>query len=133
MTFTVVAGGAGPLNYQWRRNGGALPGATAASYTINPVNAVHAGNYDCVVSNSCGSVTSSAAALAVTVPGDANCDGAVNNFDIDAFVLAVSSGQAAWEAAYDCDYLCANDLDGDGVVTNFDIDPFVQCLQGNCP
>jgi len=67
------------------------------------------------------------------VRGDANCDGVVNNFDIDAFVLAVSSGQAAWEGVYGCGYLCANDLDGDGAVTNFDIDPFVACLQGNCP
>lgn len=64
--------------------------------------------------------------------GDANCDGLVNNFDIDAFVLALTSGQAAWESMYgdECDFLCVNDVDGNGMVNNFDIDPFVAILTG---
>lgn len=33
-TFTVVAIGAGALNYQWKKSGIAISGATAASYTI---------------------------------------------------------------------------------------------------
>ncbi|MGE0480704.1 MAG: hypothetical protein AB7Q17_09555 [Phycisphaerae bacterium] len=66
----------------------------------------------------------------VTQVGDANCDGLVNNFDIDAFVLALTGGQTAWEAAFSCNYLCANDANGDGVVNNFDIDPFVAILAG---
>jgi hypothetical protein len=60
-------------------------------------------------------------------PGDLNCDGAVNNFDIDPFVLALSD-PAAYEAAFPaCERMNA-DLDGDGLVTNFDIDPFVARL-----
>ena len=57
-----------------------------------------------------------------------NCDGHVNNFDIDPFVLAVASGQAPYEATYpDCDFMNA-DINDDGTVNNFDIDPFVGLL-----
>ncbi len=63
------------------------------------------------------------------VIGDSNCDGVVNAFDIDPFVLALSD-QAGWEASYDCDYLAANDTNQDGAVNVFDIDPFVALLSG---
>ena len=63
-------------------------------------------------------------------PCDANCDGAVSVGDIGAFVLAISGGQAAWEAAYSCDFLCATDVNNDGSVTVGDIGEFVQCLTG---
>lgn len=68
-----------------------------------------------------------------TIAGDANCDGTVNNFDIDAFVLAITDTDA-YEAAYpDCD-IDACDVNGDGTINNFDIDPFVECLTaGGCP
>ena len=55
---------------------------------------------------------------------DANCDGVVNVFDIDPFVVALTS-PAQWSATYACDLLCANDCNGDGEVNVFDIDPFV--------
>lgn len=61
--------------------------------------------------------------------GDLNCDGTVNNFDIDAFVLALTD-PAGYQAAYpDCDINLA-DINGDGAVNNFDIDPFVALLTG---
>jgi hypothetical protein len=66
-----------------------------------------------------------------TLAGDANCDGEVNFFDIDPFVLALVEGQAAWEAQYDCDYLGAIDINDSGEVDFFDIDPFVTLLVGN--
>src|SRR5439155_1654639 len=31
--------------------------------------------------------------------GDSNCDSQMNNFDIDCFVLALTQGQGAWQAA----------------------------------
>ncbi|MBL8879871.1 MAG: hypothetical protein JNG88_12190 [Phycisphaerales bacterium] len=64
---------------------------------------------------------------------DINCDGAVNNFDIDPFVLALSD-PAAYAAAHpDCDIRAA-DTNSDGVVNNFDIDDFVICVSsGGCP
>jgi hypothetical protein len=61
-------------------------------------------------------------------PGDANCDGVVSAADIDPFVIALTQGQAAYEAQFpDCAYLSA-DCNDDGVVTAADIDPFVQLL-----
>ncbi len=69
-------------------------------------------------------------AVLTPVPrGDMNCDGSVNAFDIDDFVLALTdpSGYAAARP------LCAAylaDMDDDGLVTSFDIDPFVTALTG---
>ena len=61
---------------------------------------------------------------------DSNCDGAINTFDIEPFILALTAGQAAWEATYHCDFFCANDCNGDGAVNTFDIEAFVQLLTG---
>jgi hypothetical protein len=62
--------------------------------------------------------------------GDANCDGAVNSFDIDPFVLALTDPDA-WVALYpNCDLLCVCDANEDGAVNSFDIDPFVALLTG---
>ena len=63
-TFSVVATGTG-VAYQWRFNGTAITGATSASYTLSNVAATHAGTYTVVVSNSVGSITSTAATLTV--------------------------------------------------------------------
>ena len=65
-TFTVVASGSAPLSYQWSKNGNAISGATAASYSIAGAQAGDAGSYTCVVSNSAGSATSNAAVLTIT-------------------------------------------------------------------
>ena len=65
-TFSVAAAGTSPLSYQWRRDGAAIPGATNASYTVNPTTAGDSGaSFSVVVSNSVGSVTSAAATLSV--------------------------------------------------------------------
>ena len=66
VTFTVVAGGFGSLNYQWYFNGTAISGATATNYTLTGVMAANAGNYTVVITNLYGSVTGSVAALTVT-------------------------------------------------------------------
>jgi len=63
--------------------------------------------------------------------GDANCDGSVNTFDIDPFVLALTQ-PTTWDATYSCDMLCATDCNDDGSVNTFDIDPFVICLTSGC-
>lgn len=70
--FSVVASGAAPLSYQWQFNGAAIPGAVGANYSINSAQAAHAGTYTVVVSNSGGSVASSAATLALVVPAPAS-------------------------------------------------------------
>ena len=64
-TFSVVASGTAPLAYQWRKDGQAIVGGTASSYTIASVGTLNAGSYDVVVSNMVNSSTSTAAALTV--------------------------------------------------------------------
>jgi hypothetical protein len=61
--------------------------------------------------------------------GDLNCDGVVDNFDIDPFVLALTDPEAYAAAFPDCDINNA-DTNGDGLVNNFDIDAFVALLSG---
>lgn len=64
--------------------------------------------------------------------GDLNCDGNVNNFDIDPFVLALANAESYHTLYPTCNIQNA-DVNGDGAVNNFDIDPFVQCLTSGCP
>jgi len=59
--------------------------------------------------------------------GDLNCDGVVDNFDIDPFVLALTDEPGYKQKYPDCERMLA-DINGDGVVDNFDIDPFVVLL-----
>ena len=61
--------------------------------------------------------------------GDLNCDGVVNAFDIDPFVLALTDPDGYAAAFPDCDITRA-DINGDGVIDAFDIDPFVDLLTG---
>ncbi|MBI4558543.1 MAG: FG-GAP repeat protein, partial [Candidatus Hydrogenedentes bacterium] len=63
--FNVTATGAGPLGYQWKKNGTDIPGATGASYAIASAQHVDEGSYTGVVSNSGGQVTSNAVTLSV--------------------------------------------------------------------
>ena len=65
-SFTVVASGASPLTYDWKKDGTSISGATNATYTIASAASTAAGSYTVVVSNSAGSVTSTAASLTVT-------------------------------------------------------------------
>lgn len=59
--------------------------------------------------------------------GDLNCDGFVNNFDIDPFVLALIDA-GAYAAAYPSCLRINGDADLSGALDNFDIDPFVALL-----
>jgi len=65
-TFAVVAAGTAPLGYQWQKNGVNITGATSASYTTPATTTADSGStFRVVVSNSAGTVTSSAATLTV--------------------------------------------------------------------
>lgn len=64
--------------------------------------------------------------------GDLNCDGSVNNFDIEPFVLGLAD-----PAGYGLVYPGCNPLNGDinddGLFNNFDIEHFVECIaRGGC-
>ena len=75
VTFSVTASSPGWLEYQWRKDGGDLEddgrisGATTPTLTIDPLLVEDQGDYDVVVTNVCGSVTSAAATLRVADDG----------------------------------------------------------------
>lgn|GEM_PF-2165501 len=64
--LSVTASGTNPLSYQWRKGGSPIGGATAATLSFNSIAVSDTGSYDVVISNSVGSVTSSAATLTVS-------------------------------------------------------------------
>jgi hypothetical protein len=64
--FGVTAEGTAPFTYQWRRNGTAIVGATAASYVTPALTPADTGGvYSVVVTNAASSVTSNNATLTV--------------------------------------------------------------------
>lgn len=63
--FTVTASGAGPIAYQWLKNGSVIPGATNSVLQLTSVGLNDAGAYTVTVSNGQGSVTSNVANLTV--------------------------------------------------------------------
>ncbi len=65
----------------------------------------------------------------VTLPGDLNCDGAMDFGDINPFVLALTNWVSYNEQYPECDLL-SGDLTGDGQVNSADINPFVDMLLG---
>lgn len=67
-TFTVTASGVPEPTFQWRKNGTAISGATASTYTINSLVAGDAGTYTVYIQNSAGNVTSNNAVLVVQTP-----------------------------------------------------------------
>jgi hypothetical protein len=99
--FTVAATGAGPLQFQWRRNGvpltngGNIAGATSATLIIDPATAADAGSYDVMLDGPCGPLTSAAATLTITCY--ANCDGSttppvLNVSDFSCFLNRFAAG-----------------------------------------
>ena len=68
VAFVATATGDATLAYQWRFNGTNILGATSSSYTLTSVTTNSAGNYQVVVTNDFGAVTSVVATLTVLVP-----------------------------------------------------------------
>ncbi|HWA28885.1 MAG TPA: immunoglobulin domain-containing protein [Lacunisphaera sp.] len=64
-TLSVAASGAGPLTYQWQKNGVNITGATSPSLNFAQMALADAGDYTVVVTNHVGSTTSSVATLTV--------------------------------------------------------------------
>jgi hypothetical protein len=65
-TFQVAATGTAPMTYQWKKNGAAVSGANASTYTTPAeTTADNNAQFTVSVSNSAGTATSSAAVLSV--------------------------------------------------------------------
>lgn len=85
----------GSVSYQWRHEGVAIPGATAARLDLAGLTAADAGSYTCDVSNGCGSTRSQAARVEVTpAPCVADFNG-VNGVE----VLDIFDFLSAWFAS----------------------------------
>lgn len=103
VTLWVVASGFGPLDYQWRKDGADLPGEESNTLVIDPVTTGDAGDYDVVVTDDCGSVTSNAATVTVRVapsivthPDDVDaCVGQGNPVEFE--VVATGSGPLSYQ------------------------------------
>jgi hypothetical protein len=68
VSFRLLAMGAPTLTYQWRYNGSDIVGATETRLTLTNIPVTSAGNYQCLVQNSLGSLLSSSATLVVSRP-----------------------------------------------------------------
>lgn len=64
---------------------------------------------------------------ACCVRGDMNCDGVLNNFDIDLFVTALLNPEQ-YAAQLPNSSPPHGEINVDGLLRNFDIDPFVNCV-----
>jgi hypothetical protein len=71
--ISVTGASSSPINYQWRRYGTSVAGATNAVLSLTNVSANQAGDYTVVLSNSLGSVESSLVTLTVTYPPPPSC------------------------------------------------------------
>jgi len=100
-SFAVEATGY-PLNYQWRKDGVDLAGATSATYSLPFAHTNQAGSYTVVVSNPLGSVTSAPPAMLTVNPAAAGTVVAWGN-NVQATVpIAAQSGVTAIAAGGMC-------------------------------
>ncbi len=68
-TFTATANSNMPLTYQWRKDGVAISGATAPTFTVSNVQASNLGTYTLVATTAFNSATSNPATLSfITAP-----------------------------------------------------------------
>lgn len=77
LTLGVSAGGTSPLSYQWRVGGVPIAGQTSAVLTLSNVWYTNSGNYDVVIANGVGSVTSAVATLTVKLFPDPQLEAAI--------------------------------------------------------
>jgi hypothetical protein len=134
VSFVIAAQGSAPLTYQWRVNGltlsdgGNVSGATTSSLTIGPITAIDAGDYDCLVTNTCGSEDTADATLTVGVPpcpGDVNSDRLVDLSDLT--ILLGHFGMQSGATMAD------GDLDGDGEIELGDLTLLLSAFGNACP
>ncbi|MBX3359552.1 MAG: hypothetical protein KF745_14120 [Phycisphaeraceae bacterium] len=123
-TLSITTSAAGPFTCRWRKNTVPIdlavnPTAERATLTIPAVSAADVASYDCVVTNACGTATSTPAMLTLCT-ADANCDGEVSPTDIAVFINAwFTSIQNGTPPP------APGDFDGNGVVEPADIGGFI--------
>ena len=100
-TFAVTASGTAPLYFQWRKNGtnlvdgGHVTGSATTSLTLLNVSQTDTANYDLVVTNAYGSVTSSVGTLTVTLIPARATPIVLNGFIVGATLLDGGCGYSS--------------------------------------
>ncbi|MBX3210888.1 MAG: hypothetical protein KF850_02550 [Labilithrix sp.] len=110
-SLSVVATG-GSLFYQWRKNGDDVPGANAATFTVPSAALSDAGDYDVVISNAAGTVTSTVAVVTVRPRPDGGTSGGSTPAIDGGTDLANGFGLSAGGGACSCDAAGARASDG---------------------
>lgn len=102
----VVASGTAPLTYQWRFNGVPISGQTKSSIILTNIQVADAGDYDVVVANQCGSITSRTNTLMV----DANFTKIMTGVIVTDSEASVSGSWADYDGDGFVDLFVANTL-----------------------
>jgi hypothetical protein len=122
------------VSYQWRRKnilgtpvnliegegGGRYTGVNTRTLGIDNSTCGDSGEYDCLVSDACGSFPSDGALLTVNTPADFNGDGFLTFEDFDDYVAAFEAGDAG------------ADFNQDGFLTFEDFDSYVLTFESGC-
>ena len=95
LTNRVNASSPVTMTYQWRLNGEPLPGQTKNTIILTNVQISNGGNYDVLVANRCGSVTSRVFTL--------NVDPTYTQITNDPLVNDTAGGWNPYWIDYDCD------------------------------
>ena len=166
--FSVTATGTGPLTYQWQwqpagpstawaalanginNNDQAIPtfnvsGASTPTMNVSPISGV-GGNFRCIVTNACGSVTSNEATLTITTCGPVACaladvasdsldttrnpNNAIGSEDLDAFIAGfIADNAAIADVASDS---LDTTFNPNGSVGSEDLDAFIASFIAGC-
>jgi len=91
-TVSVTASGAGPLSYQWIKDGGLLPGQTSSSISFNSFQLTDTGSYQAVVSNASG--------ITITLPALVCLTNApLRNWGVPYLTTPTDTGSTPWLVA----------------------------------
>lgn len=137
VSLSVVAAGTGPFTYEWRRGGlpltdgttawgSEVSGASGPTLQLSMLSDDDEGQYDCVIRNGCGTVTSSGSLLSIGATCDYNGDGGADTSDVIELADAIASGT-------DPNPGC-KDFNGDGGADTSDVLDMADAIAaGNCP
>jgi hypothetical protein len=125
--LSVQYSGTSPVRTQWRHGGVPIEGAIGPDYSFVLQSRADGGDYDCVLTNACGSTPSSVATISIPqfpCTPDFNGDGDIGtDADISDFFSCLAGN---------CCPACGPaDFNGDGDVgTDADIESFFRVLAG---
>ncbi len=148
-SFTVAASGAGPLTYQWRKAGVPIdaavnPSALTDTLILTNVQVIDGGSYNCIVTDTCTSSTSSPAilttrycvcVLADIAGGGANGnegDGIIDGSDFIAFINSFAAGDVSTDPRADIAGGGLVGLDPDGIIDGTDFIIFINVFSAGC-